>query len=512
MSFTLIILLNICLSLVEYALVFYLATIFSPESSALSKLDIILPDAVRHSSSNAVLLIVGLLAVTRFILGAYINRRTIALVASIKFGIQSSILSRIFAVRILLGGRRDFESFADILINLPSVVANHVVLPALRIATDSVILLTMLCALILTSTIETIVPLLVMVMIFYWVRLKSKQKYAVLSDSLRISTSKLYKDIGDVELLEPILKSGKITGWKILTSRIKTSFNEQRILAISQYVTALSPKLVSELLLVLTIALMLYLFDLGVVMLPVLAIIRMSPLVTALTSNYASLSLHQSPLTRLMYVLDEMSGESSSKSPQEYSFKARLMASPDFRIGVGSICFITGRSGEGKSTLVKYLVGQTPNYSVTDDSRILLSKLEDYFQSELDHIDYYPQHKAAGGLTVRDFIAETSGVDAAGPDLLRSYFDQLDLRDSLMEARMGDLSGGEYQRVCIARSFLRSSRCLIFDEPFSGLDSISKTKGMELLRQLSQERVVFIVSHDLVSFESGDQVIAVVRA
>jgi ABC-type multidrug transport system fused ATPase/permease subunit len=69
------------------------------------------------------------------------------------------------------------------------------------------------------------------------------------------------------------------------------------------------------------------------------------------------------------------------------------------------------------------------------------------------------------------------------------------------------LSGGEKQRISLARAFLKQAPILILDEPTSALDALTEAKVFEALAQLARGRTVFIITHRLSAIKHADLII-----
>ncbi len=158
----------------------------------------------------------------------------------------------------------------------------------------------------------------------------------------------------------------------------------------------------------------------------------------------------------------------------------------DLAIHEKEIVTLIGPNGAGKSTLLKVMLGlQKPNHgsvALSPQTRV------GYVPQRL-HID------PVLPLTVRRFLTLTERRNAAQ---LQQALDEVGA-SSLLEAQMSTLSGGETQRVLLARALLREPQLLLLDEPLQGVDVTGQSELYDLIARLRDERHcgVLMASHDL---------------
>lgn len=169
----------------------------------------------------------------------------------------------------------------------------------------------------------------------------------------------------------------------------------------------------------------------------------------------------------------------------------------DFAISAGEIVTIVGPNGSGKSTLVRALIGLERPASGTVVRRPGLG------------IGYVPQRlhiDAALPMTVARFLSlpRPVGREAAGRALDRTGV------PGLQERQVAALSGGQLQRVLLARALLARPEILILDEPTQGLDQPGTAAFYRLIEEVRHETgvAVLLVSHDLhVVMSASDRVV-----
>lgn len=158
------------------------------------------------------------------------------------------------------------------------------------------------------------------------------------------------------------------------------------------------------------------------------------------------------------------------------------------QFGQGVVSVILGRSGCGKTTLLNSIAGLVPYKGVIDG----IDKVAYVFQQPylIDNISVYDNLM----LTTKHVIADKSERHNAIMQMLQD----VDMSDK-HNRKCATLSGGEQQRVSIARAFLSNATVLLLDEPMQGLDIVAKQKFNDILIRLidKYECTVLYVTHDL---------------
>ncbi len=158
------------------------------------------------------------------------------------------------------------------------------------------------------------------------------------------------------------------------------------------------------------------------------------------------------------------------------------------------ITFVVGPSGSGKSSLLRLCNGlERPS---TGEIR--------YRNTPLDEIDIRAHRRRVGMVFQRPTVFEGSGFDnlvVADPSLDRAgaaaALQRVGLGGELLDRAADDLSGGEAQRLCLARTLLTDPEVVLMDEPTSALDIDSVHQIEHLVGDLAAAGVRFVwVSHD----------------
>lgn len=162
---------------------------------------------------------------------------------------------------------------------------------------------------------------------------------------------------------------------------------------------------------------------------------------------------------------------------------------------------IIGPNGGGKTTLLKVILGLlTPTAGQIRfyQKGIEVSSLKIGYLPQMNHIDKkFP-------ISVREVIA--SGLSAEKPlfraftrkqeEQIEQVIRQMGLEE-LAKRPIGELSGGQLQRVLLGRSIVSRPQVLILDEPNSYVDKRFESRFYQLLEEINRESAVILVSHDI---------------
>ena len=191
----------------------------------------------------------------------------------------------------------------------------------------------------------------------------------------------------------------------------------------------------------------------------------------------------------------------------------------DFTLRAGEVLALVGENGAGKTTLVKLLA----RLYDPDEGRILLDghDLREYDLAELranigvifqDFVRYHmtaAENIAVGRIEARhdrpriERAARRSLADEVIAKLPMGYDQVIGKR-----FRKGvDLSGGEWQKMAIARAYMRDAELLILDEPTASLDARSEFEVFRRFKELSEGRTAVLISHRFSSVRMADRIL-----
>jgi ATP-binding cassette, subfamily B, bacterial len=183
----------------------------------------------------------------------------------------------------------------------------------------------------------------------------------------------------------------------------------------------------------------------------------------------------------------------------------------------GEKVVILGDNAAGKSTLIKLLLGlyHAPSNTISYDG---------VYQEDLDLKSLWLK----SSVVFQDFtrymltIAENVGVgnigDISREDKIKRVLDLVGFRTEAfingIHSELGyfndesiNISGGQWQRIALARALFRESEILVFDEPTSAIDPLSELDFFELLLSMTSDKTLFIISHRISIARKADKIV-----
>jgi ATP-binding cassette subfamily B protein len=191
----------------------------------------------------------------------------------------------------------------------------------------------------------------------------------------------------------------------------------------------------------------------------------------------------------------------------------------DFQLRAGEVLALVGENGAGKTTLVKLLA----RLYDPDEGRILLDgrDLRDYDLDDLranigvifqDFVRYHLTARENIGVGRIDAMDDMPRIrESARRAFADGVIDSLPLGyDQLVGRRFKtgvDLSGGQWQKIAIARAYMRDAQVMILDEPTAALDARSEFEVFQRFKELSSDRTAVLISHRFSSVRMADRIL-----
>ena len=227
---------------------------------------------------------------------------------------------------------------------------------------------------------------------------------------------------------------------------------------------------------------------------------------------------------KIFRLLDLPEPEQKSKAvPANYSIECKGLrfsyeADREILHGVGmmfprgSFTAIVGESGCGKSTIAAILMGRNKSY--TGDITVGGTPLSEINEASLmENFTYISHQSYLFKGTVRDNLLMAR--PNAGEDTLWQVLEQVNLADFLrsekgldtvLNEKASNLSGGQCQRLSLARALLHDSPVYIFDEATSNIDVESENDIMAQIHELAKVKTVILISHRLANVVKADNI------
>ena len=191
----------------------------------------------------------------------------------------------------------------------------------------------------------------------------------------------------------------------------------------------------------------------------------------------------------------------------------------DFELRAGEVLALVGENGAGKTTLVKLLA----RLYDPDEGRILLDG-RDLREYDIDAL------RANIGVIFQDFVRyHLSASENIGVGQIDAMDDRERIRDAARRAMADeviatlphgydqligrrfktgvDLSGGQWQKIAIARAYMRDAQVMILDEPTAALDARSEFEVFKRFKGLSDNRTAVLISHRFSSVRMADRIL-----
>lgn len=178
-----------------------------------------------------------------------------------------------------------------------------------------------------------------------------------------------------------------------------------------------------------------------------------------------------------------------------------ILDSINWSLEEGSFVGLIGPNGAGKTVLLKVILGLIRPSS---GEVKIFGKAPTLARTAIGYVPQYARFDATFPISVRDVIymgrlnktRSMFGYTRQDKQIVQETMEKLELVN-LADERIGKLSGGQMQRVLIARALASEPKLLLLDEPTASLDTLIGSNVYDVLDELSKKMSILLVSHDI---------------
>lgn len=195
-----------------------------------------------------------------------------------------------------------------------------------------------------------------------------------------------------------------------------------------------------------------------------------------------------------------------------YNAEREILKNINIDIKAGEFVSLVGESGSGKSTIAGLIWGKNRGFS----GQILIDgkPISDIKESDLMQKIVLVRHNSylfKGSVKENMLMAKPDATDQEMRDALQAvnllgFLDEQEGLDTMLLERASNLSGGQCQRLAIARSLLVDAPIYIFDEATSNIDLESEAMIMNVIYKLAKTKTVILISHRLANVVLSDRI------
>ncbi|WBW94988.1 ABC transporter ATP-binding protein [Oceanirhabdus sp. W0125-5] len=193
--------------------------------------------------------------------------------------------------------------------------------------------------------------------------------------------------------------------------------------------------------------------------------------------------------------------------------KEKALSNINLTIKAGTSLAIVGENGSGKSTLTKIIMGlYNPSQGVVEYGKENIAKYSN--SSKFSNISAVFQNFIKYKLPAEDnirisHISSQEEIENASSKINLSFEDYKINNDTILSREFGgqELSGGQWQRIAIARGLYRPHDLIVLDEPTAAIDPIEEANVFSTFKNLSDDKTCIFVTHRLGSTQIADKIV-----
>ena len=231
----------------------------------------------------------------------------------------------------------------------------------------------------------------------------------------------------------------------------------------------------------------------------------------------SALAVANTPIVGKIIELDEVKGEIVFDNVEfSYTKSRKIIDKVSFKVEAGKTLGIVGHTGSGKSTLANLLIRlyDVDEGSITVDGVNVKDIAFDDLRNNIAIVSQetylfvgtiYDNIRYANYNATREEVIEAAKAAGAHDFIVKLP----DAYDTMVGFGHKDLSGGEKQRVSIARALLRKPKILILDEATAAMDTQTERRIQNTLDALSKGRTTIMIAHRLSTLKNADSLIVV---
>lgn len=258
-----------------------------------------------------------------------------------------------------------------------------------------------------------------------------------------------------------------------------------------------------------------------------LIFLRLYPSITRMKVSYDSAIFNKYSATKTINLLNEIfsikyNGKSIETKNDNIMKIEKLSISKNNKIIINSAnikinkkdkILLQGETGSGKSTFLKFLSGNQigDNFYFSENYENSV-KFSNYYL-KINKISYIPQNPILFNFSIAKNVSLELDNTKINYDKIINLFNELKLEkfidklDKNLSMDGSSISGGERQRISIARGFYNDPNFIVMDEPFSSVDSNTRNLVSSFIKKISKEKTLIISSHNTESIDLYNKIL-----